>query len=990
MYWPTSTTRLVNSQYPLNDGGAPIKQARSSRKGVFFAVLTKNGLGVWDARPTVMQAAALRSKASLERFGNNIDVYWAHDGRGLMVLANTSHILFYQLVPTSHPVYDDTALTTPGPGEGDVIMGWNLRSIGVAFVMGGCEFILPQTSHLLITLRHPPSILEVPWPVPSHLVTPPGSHFPPPPLDGASEAQVECKSFDLSNAQWIRGEIPSKLYSHRTPGLPALHIMVTSKGRVFAVYRNSHLVRLLASESPKQELENGREFIEEVIHPLPVSAQNCGSTSDLQTADSKRLLDKAVEAVINLRFGFVAVGLESGKVNVISLPPWPSPPKLSHTLDLKHSGNIRVDLGRVTSMAYTGDGYCLAVGYEKGWAVWSLGGRLNGMSVMNDDEQEESNKESCIVDLFWIPGNLELFILRHFTDFTSRQPQIEVISFSKSATTNQPSPDNTRYAFLQMDDKVLVYRGADQPDMSVINPESDVWQSIKIPAAYIATNWPIRYASISPDGKLIAVAGRRGLTHYSASSGRWKLFPDEKQEQKFQVKGGMVWFHHVLVVAVDFDRTHQLRLYSRDLDLSEILCSQNLPSPILVMTLLDNSLLVYTSDNTLFHFLILPTTFSIKLHLCGSISFRGIVTVPSRVRALSWLVPEAQKAMGDPADDLIVATIIFLIDSKLVLLRPRRARTDEVRYDLQVLADRIEAYWTHLHGVSALENSLWGYDGQDMRIWLDALTIEATRVDEHLNTYETVEESVKLRLDFYPLSILMDKGIIIGVDYETLTRTLPFPIYKIPTGSHLFLPQFLRYHLSSSPPAMNDALILAQHYQSLVYFDHALEVLLHSVLEDEAPHTSTSKLDSSDMEGILPSVIVFLDHFPSSPSIIVQCARKMEIVHWPLLFSLAGKPRELFESCLKKGDVRTAASYLLVLDGLEEGGDVDDTTRLLNIALEANEFHLCEELLRFLHSIDQSGTALRTAISRVEIIPSSVLGAASTSNDGDTISSSNL
>jgi RAB6A-GEF complex partner protein 1 len=39
--------------------------------------------------------------------------------------------------------------------------------------------------------------------------------------------------------------------------------------------------------------------------------------------------------------------------------------------------------------------------------------------------------------------------------------------------------DNTRYAFLQMDDRALVYRGADQPDMSVINPESDVWQHIK-------------------------------------------------------------------------------------------------------------------------------------------------------------------------------------------------------------------------------------------------------------------------------------------------------------------------------------------------------------------------------------------------------------------------------------------------------------------------------------------------------------------------------
>ena len=118
------------------------------------------------------------------------------------------------------------------------------------------------------------------------------------------------------------------------------------------------------------------------------------------------------------------------------------------------------------------------------------------------------------------------------------------------------------------------------------------------------------------------------------------------------------------------------------------------------MALLDNSLLVYTSDNTLYHFLVIPTKETIKLHLCGSISFQGILQVPSRVRALSWMIPQAQKGgsfpfdilsagllgsrrtrdgrvelmteLGDPADDLIVATIIFLVDGKLVLLRPRR------------------------------------------------------------------------------------------------------------------------------------------------------------------------------------------------------------------------------------------------------------------------------------------------------------------------------
>jgi hypothetical protein len=50
-----------------------------------------------------------------------------------------------------------------------------------------------------------------------------------------------------------------------------------------------------------------------------------------------------------------------------------------------------------------------------------------------------------------------------------------------------------------------------------------------------------------------------------------------------------------------------------------------------------------------------------------------------------------------------------------------------------------------------LENSLWGYDGAGMRIWLDALTIESTKIDSKRDAYESVKESVFLRLDFYPL-----------------------------------------------------------------------------------------------------------------------------------------------------------------------------------------------------------------------------------------------
>jgi hypothetical protein len=308
--------------------------------------------------------------------------------------------------------------------------------------------------------------------------------------------------------------------------------------------------------------------------------------------------------------------------------------------------------------------------------------------------------------------------------------------------------------------------------MSIINPESDVWHHIKVPQDYFARNWPIRYASISTDGRLIAVAGRRGLAHYSATSGRWKIFSSTDEEEAFQVRGGLQWYEHVLIAACQSGDTAQLRLYSRDTDLSNanLLHIENLSAPVILTSLFEDSLLVYTSDNTFYHFLIVITRDSINLSLCGSITFEGVVGEPERVRGMSWMIPKGQQRFGDPMDDLTVATIIFLVDGKLVLLRPRKAEDNEaeVAYDMQILGDRIEYYWTHLQGIGTLENSLWGYDGTGIKLWLDALTIEQARphngsladseeegwedeYEDEAPEYKTIEESLSMPLDFYPL-----------------------------------------------------------------------------------------------------------------------------------------------------------------------------------------------------------------------------------------------
>lgn len=77
-------------------------------------------------------------------------------------------------------------------------------------------------------------------------------------------------------------------------------------------------------------------------------------------------------------------------------------------------------------MAWTSDGYALAVGYEHGWAVWTVGGRLNGWGMALAERDGEGGNGSTdgfnegVVDLVSIrvgcgPGKCG----RHSTDKTS-------------------------------------------------------------------------------------------------------------------------------------------------------------------------------------------------------------------------------------------------------------------------------------------------------------------------------------------------------------------------------------------------------------------------------------------------------------------------------------------------------------------------------------------------------------------------------------------
>ena len=121
-----------------------------------------------------------------------------------------------------------------------------------------------------------------------------------------------------------------------------------------------------------------------------------------------------------------------------------------------------------------------------------------------------------------------------------------------------------------------------------------------------------------------------------------------------------------MIVSLEHElNTLQLRLYSRErgLDDSSLLFFEQLPSPVVCIALTgSDSLLVYTYQNILYHFIINASLEAVTLVQVGQIALNGIVRAPARVRAVSWILPDHQ--LREPH--------VFLIQTVQALISCRR------------------------------------------------------------------------------------------------------------------------------------------------------------------------------------------------------------------------------------------------------------------------------------------------------------------------------
>jgi hypothetical protein len=195
----------------------------------------------------------------------------------------------------------------------------------------------------------------------------------------------------------------------------------------------------------------------------------------------------------------------------------------------------------------------------------------------------------------------------------------------------------------------------------------------------------------------------------------------------------------------------------------------------------------------------------VRLH-----EFERLVGYFPRIRSVRmlqtyWIMVLTLLDHGDPSQDVAVATILFLVDGKLVLLQPTTTEGGELKYEMRIIAQNVETYALmrdhpafaldmHMDSLSAspsvgltmtdvhghdLRDSLWYFDGCDMRVWIDMQDVLASAAAE---LGRELPAPVVIPVDFYPLSALINKAIVFGIEPElTQRRDTSFALLRFGT-----------------------------------------------------------------------------------------------------------------------------------------------------------------------------------------------------------------
>jgi RAB6A-GEF complex partner protein 1 len=461
-------------------------------------------------------ASIVRSPSSMKSYGENIHVLLRPDSAIVVIQTALGYLITYSLATDSssrlyHPSLPSdsghvgrkslsgktSAHRDPfsGPGEGHGIREVSVRFRMVIKVDAGISNAIALEDELIVATEKPPALQCVRW--------------------DPDESGPQATTSLLKSMPWVSKKcfVCDMVYDRPMN----ISTWITNDGNCYAVQKNA----------PKDNTGKSILFTGHCFH------------------NPERDEDHAVKAAINARFSLIAVGCTNSDVFIYTAKDYAGHIPLSHKLTSPVSSSAA---GSITCITCSPDGYSWFIGYENGWTMWSVYGKIGASSFSCDRSLSKLDDESWVTsvkDAFWIGGGCQLIILGQ------QENRLWSLDLARSAVVGCFSLANISRPLLQTETGFMIYRGYDLPDLGTISLEAGLWHHVQIPSEYLYRQWPIRSAVISTDGRYVAVAGRRGLAHYSVTSGRWRSFEDTSMEEEFTVRGGMCWYQHVLIAAVE-------------------------------------------------------------------------------------------------------------------------------------------------------------------------------------------------------------------------------------------------------------------------------------------------------------------------------------------------------------------------------------------------------------------------------------------------------
>ena len=466
----------------------------------------------------VLLASVTRSIQSLKTYGPNVKVLLRPDSTIAVVHTALGYLITYSIIVDPNArVYQQIREETPHRRQsnaGQLALeegrrGYpevNIRFRMVIKIDAGISKVIALDDELIVATEKPPAVQCIRWTKD----------------DSGSQTSTEL----VSRMPWIQKK-PNVIEMVHDRAM-SLAVWITGDGRAYAVQRLS---------TPAKDAEGSKRLFR----------GHCFHTPDSQDSMASKI-------AINARFSLLAVACEDSRILVYNAKDYVGNIPLSHKLEMPAS---KLSSGGVTTIGFSSDGYSVFAGYEKGWALWSVYGKLQASSFAADGQLSQKNDEGWLLGLShssWLDSGTDVLFIRPEDD------RLWLLELAKSAVTTCYSSANIARTVLLANSNIMIYRGYDLPSQTTISGDASLWHHVQPPAGYIHAHRPIRCAVISTDGRYLAIAGRRGLAHYSVASGRWKTFDNSAAEDSFIVRGGMCWYQHILIVAAETDDYHEVRL----------------------------------------------------------------------------------------------------------------------------------------------------------------------------------------------------------------------------------------------------------------------------------------------------------------------------------------------------------------------------------------------------------------------------------------------